>query len=146
MKENFFDDVNPDGGMVEAEVWRAVNRTQSGMNQWGEYDYSGPQAPIPALAGRKMVASDWAVMEPRTTRIDNKAGQTDGVSVTAITLFFKDFDLDIRPGDMIAFVDHKGSYEAWKLEGEAATNLYVSPFSGVVGGREVFLIRNREMR
>lgn len=145
MRLPFFGDRNENQGIVEAEIWRAVDRNE-GYNQWGDYDDDVPEPPIPTLYGREMVDKGLAVMEPRVTRIDTRSGQIDGTTVTGITLFFRDWNVDLQPGDMVAFVDHKGVYEAWKLEGEGGTNNYVSPFTGIVGGREVFLVRNREIR
>lgn len=137
----FFGNVGRNGGLVEAEIWRATNSV--GNRQWGGYDPGQENVPIRALSGRTKVASAMAVMEPRTTRADVSSGQVDGVTITGVTLYFPDFDLDIRSDDMVAFVNHKGVYEAWKVEGEGGTNNYVSPFSGIVGGREVFLTRNK---
>lgn len=146
MKYAFFGEQNPNGGVIMAEIWRATGRTASGRNQWGDYDDSMPEPPIPALYGREKVQEAMAVMEPRTTQLDKKSGPVDGVSHTAITLFFRDWTVDIRLDDMVAFVDHRGEYGAWEQEGEAGTNNYVSPFTGVIGGREVFLARVRELR
>lgn len=130
--------------MVEVEIWRATKKEV--YNQWGDYDPDLPDPPIAALYGREMVDKAFAVVEPRTTRFEPKSGQTDGVSTTGMTLFFSDLFVDIRPDDMFAFIGHNGRYGAWKLDGEGSENNYVSPFTGMTGGREVFITRVREIK
>lgn len=132
-------------GLIDLEVWRMSNRNL--VSQWGDIDETAPPVPIPALAGREkvMVVKD-CVFEPRTTGIDAKGGHIDGSTTSKMTVFLSDPTVDLEQDDMFAIRGHNGKLEAWKLEGEPTTNNYVSPFTGIVGGREVFLIRVREMK
>lgn len=142
---NFMSSFDANQGLVDVDIWR---QTGAGTyNQWGDIDETAESAPIPTLAGRTKVQTiEKCVYEPRTTGVDAKSTTTDGTSYTKVTLYLSDPTVEIQPGDFFAFDNHNGQYEAWKLEGEGMTNNYVSPFSGVIGGREVFLIRIRELR
>lgn len=136
---------DPRGGVIDLEVWRATNRDT--YNQWGDLDPEAPEPPIPALAGReKALTVSNCVFEPRTTGIESKGGHIDGATHSKMTVFLSDPYVELQQDDMFAILGHNGKYEAWKLEGEPTTNNYVSPFTGIIGGREVFLIRIREMK
>lgn len=131
--------------IVNLEVWRQVGK--GNYSQWGDIDESAEPAPIPALAGRTHVETvENCVYEPRTTRVNTRDAGVDGTTVTAVTVFLSNLNADVQPGDFFSFVMPNGKREAWKLDGEAATNDYVSPFTGIVGGRELFLQRVRGMK
>lgn len=131
--------------LVNLEVWRQTG--EGSYNQWGEIDESATPAPIPALAGRTHVNTvENCVFEPRTTRVNTRDAGVDGTTVTAVTVFLSDLDADIRTGDFFSFIMPNGKREAWKVDGEVATNDYVSPFTGTIGGRELFLQRVRGLK
>lgn len=135
----------PSGGLINLEVWRQTG--EGTYNNWGDIDESAPPPPIPALAGRRKVqVVENCVFEPRTTRINNSDDGVDGSTTTAVTVYLSDPTIDIQLGDFFAFSPHRGKLEAWKLDGEGTINNYVSPFSGVVGGRELFLARVRRLK
>lgn len=136
---------NSPQNLVNLEIWRQVGT--GNYNQWGDIDESAPPAPIPALAGRTHVETiENCVYEPRTTRVNARDAGVDGTTLTAVTVFLSDVTADVREGDFFSFVMSNGKREAWKLDGEAAVNNYVSPFTGIVGGRELFLQRVRGMK
>lgn len=131
--------------IISLEVWRQVGKKN--YNQWGDIDESAEPAPIPTLAGRTHVNTvENCIYEPRTTRVNTRDSGVDGTTLTAVTVFLSDLDVDIRTGDFFSFIMPNGKREAWKMDGEVATNDYVSPFSGVIGGRELFLQRVRGMK
>lgn len=131
--------------IVNLEVWRQVGAGT--YNQWGDIDDSATPAPIPALAGRTHVATiENCVYEPRTTRVNARDAGVDGTTLTAVTVFLSDLDADIRIGDFFSFIMPNGKREAWKADGEIAANDYVSPFTGTIGGRELFLQRVRGLK
>lgn len=131
--------------IVNLEVWRQVGAGT--YNQWGDIDESAEPVPIPALAGRTHVNTvENCVYEPRTTRVNKRDAGVDGTTLTAVTVFLSDLDTDVRTGDYFSFIMRNGKREAWKLDGEVATNDYVSPFTGIVGGRELFLQRVRGLK
>ena len=131
--------------IVSLEVWRQVG--SGTYNQWGDIDESATPAPIPALAGRTHVNTiENCVYEPRTTRVNTRDAGVDGTTLTAVTVFLSELNADIQTGDFFSFIMPNGKREAWKMDGEVATNDYVSPFTGVIGGRELFLQRVRGMK
>ena len=131
--------------IVSLEIWRQVG--SGTYNQWGDIDESATPAPIPALAGRTHVNTiENCVYEPRTTRVNTRDAGVDGTTLTAVTVFLSDLNADVQTGDFFSFIMPNGKREAWKMDGEVATNDYVSPFTGVIGGRELFLQRVRGMK
>lgn len=132
-------------GLVDLEVWRNTGKTK--YDRWGDIDPDLEDVPIPALAGKKKVATfKNCVFEPRTTRINNRDAGVDGTTTTAITVYLQDINADVREGDYFVTSPANGVMEAWKLDGEATTNNYVSPFTGIIGGRELFLTRVKGMK
>lgn len=131
--------------VVTLDIWRMTGK--GNYNQWGDLDPQAAEAPIPALAGRTKESSvEKCVVEPRTTGINSKGDSTDRTTYTKCTVYLSDPRVDVRPGDYFAFEGANGKYEAWTLEGEGGSNNYVSPFTGIVGGREIFLMRVQERK
>ena len=136
----FFSSQSADHGVIDLQVWRMTGAGT--YNQWGDIDPAAEEAPIPALAGRTLVETiEDCVFEPRTTRLNAKDQGVDGTITTAITVFLSSLHADIREGDFFAFDNHNGKVSAWKIDGEVSSNNYVSPFTGTIGGRELFLTR-----
>lgn len=130
--------INP---RTDVEIWRRAGETK--RNAWGDYDETLPEPPVPALYGRKYVRTIYgAVLEPRTTRVESKPEYNEKMTFTGITLFVS-ADEEVLPDDFLAFTNQVGVYEVFRVEGEAGTNLYVSPHSGIIGGKEVFAARYR---
>lgn len=145
MYHGFFQHTEPVGGLIDVEIWRQPQGNK--YDQWGDLDTSLPEPPIPALVGREKVGTIYGcVFEPRTTGIDIKSGHIDGVFLSRATIFVSDPTQQIGRDDMFVFNNHNGEPEAWKLDGEGETNNYVSPFTGIIGGRELFVMRVSEMR
>lgn len=134
---------------IDLEIWRRVEGQASRVaNAWGDYaePVSTPEPPIPALYGREKVETVFdCVMEPRTTRVEARPENNERMTFTGVT-FFMDPYVDIRPDDFLVFRNVAGVLEVFKVEGEGGTNNYVSPFSGIVGGKEVFGLRYREAK
>lgn len=138
----FFERGPVSNGRVDVEVWRRAGNGGK-PNSWGEYEDTPEPPPVPALYGRKKSHTIYGcVMEPRTTREEVKPGYNEITTLTGITLFMG-VNSDISPDDFLAFVSHSGQYEVFKLEGEGSVNNYVSPHTGIIGGREVFATRLR---
>ena len=128
---------------VDLEIWRRVEGQSSRVaSAWGDYvETSKP--PVPALYGREKVDTVFdCVMEPRTTRVETRPENNERMTFTGVT-FFMDPYVDVRPDDFLVFRNVAGVLEVFKVEGEGGTNNYVSPFTGVVGGKEVFALRYR---
>lgn len=131
---------------VNVEVWRKVSTEGGFEDTWGEAVPSSDPAPVPALYGRELSHVIYGcVMEPRTTRVETRPEYNERMTFTGITFFMNAY-ADVKPDDYFAFVNHNGQYEVFKVEGEGDINNYVSPHSGIVGGREVFAMRYREAK
>lgn len=128
---------------IDLEIWRRVEGQASRVaSAWGDYVETS-EPPVPALYGREKVDTVFdCVMEPRTTRVETRPENNERMTFTGVT-FFMDPCVDVRPDDFLVFRNVAGVLEVFKVEGEAGTNNYVSPFTGVVGGKEVFALRYR---
>ena len=128
---------------IDLEIWRRVEGQASRVaSAWGDYVETS-EPPVPALYGREKVDTVFdCVMEPRTTRVETRAENNERMTFTGVT-FFMDPYVDVRPDDLLVFRNVAGVLEVFKVEGEGGTNNYVSPFTGVVGGKEVFALRYR---
>ena len=128
---------------VDLEIWRrAEGQTSRVASAWGDYVETS-EPPVPALYGREKVETVFdCVMEPRTTRVETRPENNERMTFTGVT-FFMDPYVDVRPDDFLVFRNVAGVLEVFKVEGEGGTNNYVSPFTGVVGGKEVFALRYR---
>ena len=132
-------------GVIDLEVWRTAGG--GAYDRWGDIKDTKNGSSIPALAGREHVKTiENCVFEPRTTRRNNNDAGVDGTTTTAITVFLRDVTEDLKEGDYFVITAHNGRKEAWKLDGESSINNYVSPFTGIVGGRELFLTRVRSVK
>lgn len=132
------------GNRADIQIWRRGGANATVRNTWGDYDEDVAEPPVPVLYGRVHADTLYdSVYEPRTTRVETRPEYSEQVTTTAITLF-TGVDVDVRPGDFLAFTDPAGNYQVFKVEGEGMTNTYVSPFTGISGGREVFAVRQRE--
>lgn len=143
----FFTQGPNQSGRVDVEVWRRVESTPDRVkSNWGDYEETPAQAPAHALYGRELHHTIYdCVMEPRTTRIETRPEYNERITFTGITIFMSPYE-DIAPDDFLAFIGVDGEYDVYKIEGEGETNNYVSPFSGIVGGREIFAMRYREAK
>jgi hypothetical protein len=147
----FFQHEAEDNPLVDIQIWRQPVDPQPDYSanwgdSFGDLDLT-KKAPIPALIGRELVDTIYGcVVEPRTTAIDVKSGHIDGYLISRATLFLSDPRAHIGVDDMIAFVGHNGKLEAWKLDGDGEASNYVSPFTGVIGGRELFIQKIKGMR
>ena len=132
-------------GVIDLEVWRSAG---GGVyDRWGDIKEPENKSNIPALAGKEHVKTIVnCVFEPRTTRLNNTDAGVDGTTTTAITVFLSDVTEDLKEGDYFVITAHNGRREAWKLDGESSINNYVSPFTGIVGGRELFLVSVRSVK
>lgn len=128
---------------IDLEIWRRVEGQASRVaSAWGDYVETS-EPPAPALYGREKVDTVFdCVMEPRTTRVETRPENNERMTFTGVT-FFMDPYVDVRPDDFLVFRNVAGVLEVFKVEGEGGTNNYVSPFTGVVGGKEVFALRYR---
>lgn len=128
---------------IDLEIWRRVGGQASRVaSAWGDYVETS-EPPVPALYGREKVDTVFdCVMEPRTTRVETRPENNERMTFTGVT-FFMDPYVDVRPDDFLVFRNVAGVLEVFKVEGEGGTNNYVSPFTGVVGGKEVFALRYR---
>lgn len=128
---------------IDLEIWRRVEGQASRVaSAWGDYVETS-EPPVPALYGREKVDTVFdCVMEPRTTRVETRPENNERMTFTGVT-FFMDPYVDVRPDDFLVFRNVVGVLEVFKVEGEGGTNNYVSPFTGVVGGKEVFALRYR---
>ena len=128
---------------IDLEIWRRVEGQASRVaSAWGDYVETS-EPPVPALYGREKVDTVFdCVMEPRTTRVETREENNERMTFTGVT-FFMDPYVDVRPDDFLVFRNVAGVLEVFKVEGEGGTNNYVSPFTGVVGGKEVFALRYR---
>lgn len=128
---------------VDLEIWRRVEGQASRVaSAWGDYVETS-EPPVPALYGREKVDTVFdCVMEPRTTRVETRPENNERMTFTGVT-FFMDPYFEVRPDDFLVFRNVAGVLEVFKVEGEGGTNNYVSPFTGVVGGKEVFALRYR---
>lgn len=107
----------------------------------GNYEDIKPNG-IPALYGYHLshVIHDATVM-PRTTANERQALPVAKEAYTGKTLSCDPTD-DIDTDDVIMYENYAGKWEVFKVEGET-TNDFVSPYTGFVGGKEVFLGRFR---
>lgn len=128
---------------IDLEIWRRVEGQASRVaSAWGDYVETS-EPPVPALYGREKVGTVFdCVMEPRTTRVETRPENNERMTFTGITFFMDPYE-DVRPDDFLVFRNIAGVLEVFKVEGEGGTNNYVSPFTGVVGGKEVFALRYR---
>ncbi|ATW58449.1 hypothetical protein SEA_C3PO_20 [Corynebacterium phage C3PO] len=128
---------------IDLEIWRRAEGQASRVaSAWGDYVETS-EPPVPALYGREKVETVFdCVMEPRTTRVETRPENNERMTFTGVTFFMTPY-VDVRPDDFLVFRNVAGVLEVFKVEGEGGTNNYVSPFTGVVGGKEVFALRYR---
>ncbi|AYQ98320.1 hypothetical protein CRUELLA_20 [Corynebacterium phage Cruella] len=128
---------------IDLEIWRRAEGQASRVaSAWGDYVETS-EPPVPALYGREKVETVFdCVMETRTTRVETRPENNERMTFTGVTFFMTPY-VDVRPDDFLVFRNVAGVLEVFKVEGEGGTNNYVSPFTGVVGGKEVFALRYR---
>ncbi|MDD2326428.1 MAG: hypothetical protein PHW63_10625 [Alphaproteobacteria bacterium] len=108
---------------------------------WG--DLPGNTRPnMPALYGYVYSHTiTEATVVPRTTEIVSKSPENAKRNYTGKTLYCGVRE-DIESDDYIAYEDYAGKMQVFEVEGEGS-NDYVSPYSGMEAGKEIFLGRVR---
>lgn len=114
----------------EIKVWRPVSSVENS---------DAERSSIPVLHGRVLSHVFEAIVAPRQTFDVEKSPQYLNLNSTAKTLYC-DADTDLKSSDYITYLDSQGKPQVFEIEGEA-TNEYISPFSGTMAGREVFIKR-----
>lgn len=84
------------------------------------------------------------VIAPRTTEVVVAARHNNAATYTGKTLYCSPED-DISSDDYVVYKDYSGKLQVYYVEGEG-NNDFVSPWSGFVGGKEVFLGRVESRR
>lgn len=116
------------------QIWRKK------PDAWGNPG-GNKKPPIPALYG--FTFSHWieeaATISPRTTETVKASGEMEKRNYTGMTLYC-DVHEDIQSDDLVVWEDARGRLQVAEVEGEGY-NDYISPYSGMQAGKEVFLGR-----
>lgn len=121
------------------EVWRRNATKQQAA--WGNADTSG-EAPygLTILIGYKKSHDIWGTIGGRNLSTTMSSMPTYAPHTEAgQSLYCSVYD-DIRAGDAVVYDHPTGRKTVMFVQGEAIAD-YVSPFSGVEGGKEVYLVR-----
>lgn len=121
----------------DVEIWRRKR------DQFQDYDqdaFGDKEYVAGALAGSEFHHKIYgAVVAPRTTQDLTTTQAINRGTYDGKTMYCDPTD-DVRTDDLVVFTAYNGSQQVYIVEGEGH-NDYVSPWTSVVGGKEVFLAR-----
>lgn len=101
-----------------------------------------PRHRIPVLYGYELVEEiQGGVIAPRTTSFIPGVPGDQPQSMLGKTLYCET-DTQVYSGDLIVHEDSNGRPQVYTVEGEGE-NSYISPYSSIHGGREIFIQRVR---
>lgn len=125
------------------DVYRpAGNRAK---RNWGDFDTSEPSGTeAPFLIGYKKSHEIMGLVAPRATDETPRSPNTSKINEDAKTLF-AELDCDLQSEDLIVYEDPFGRLQIYKVQGDAQQD-YLSPYTGVEGGKEVFIERYTKPR
>lgn len=119
-------------------------KAKGGADTWG--DLPGNRKPdMPSLYGFNFSHTiEEATVVPRTTEIQKASPENAKRNYTGTTMYCG-VQEDIQSDDLVVYQDYAGQRQVFEVEGEGF-NDYVSPYSGMEGGKEIFLGRVRHRR
>lgn len=119
-------------------------KAHGGSDAWGELP-GNTNPDMPALHGFNFVHTiEEATVVPRTTEIQKSSPETAKTNYTGKILYCA-VDEDIESDDMVVYEDYAGKTQVFEVEGEGS-NDYVSPYTGMEAGKEIFIGRVRHRR
>lgn len=118
-----------------------IYRKAGGPDTWGNLPMKDGASPkMPVLHGYTFSHTiEEATVVPRTTEIQQSSPENAKRNYTGKTLYCGVHE-DVESDDMVVYVDYAGKNQMFEVEGEGS-NDYVSPYSGIEGGKELFLGR-----
>ena len=110
---------------------------------WGRVAKTGDETRYPPLFGRVYSHSlvDGGTIAPRVDERYVKAASNAPTTYTGATLFCG-VDEDVADGDLLYIEDESGRKKVYEVEGVGDSD-FISPFSGYLGGKEVYVGRYR---
>lgn len=124
----------------EVHIYRKANQGDT----WGEL--SGNDRPdLPELYGYNWSHTiEEATVTPHTTSIEKSSPEQAKRNYTGKVMYCA-VDEDVESDDLVVYEDYSGKVLVFEVEGEGH-NDYVSPYTGIEAGKELFLGRVRHRR
>lgn len=121
----------------EVHVYRKVNQKDT----WGELD-GNVRPDLPELYGYTFSHTiDEATVTPLSTGIEKSSPENAKRNYTTKAMYCA-VDEDVESDDLVVYEDYAGKVQVYEVEGEGS-NDYVSPYTGIEAGKELFLGRVR---
>lgn len=125
------------GFSQEIKVYRKAGGQT--LNQWGDRADTNPVPEIPFLQGYEFSHDFFGTIAGRATDEIARTPQHARLNDSSMTLYC-DVVEDIQSEDVVVYVNPAGRQQAFRVQGDTDMD-YVSPYTGMIGGKEVFLHR-----